>query len=514
MTIKIDLPKNVCRYELYDPNNLAPLNDSTTIRLIETGWNKHIFSGKTVLDIGCNSGALSIFAVQNGAESVKAVDVQEELVQFFSAVVEKHDLPISVEKRSLEQLTVEEHQADVVLCMEVLHWIVHQGGTVATAIAKLASLTRERLFIETPWDVNEPSIKNRADYPAHEYDIERIFKELSKHFQNVEFKKFMTYFGDMKDSKRVLIEAKNKHVGSLGARHISDGNLSGISMSRGSNESFLVTTRSGPKVLKRIANYSVFNKLNEKDCCQLGEFLSTPLANKIIAGPLCLGDKYVQTESDGYSYMLFPFVGSLEDYFPEKRNLKGPSAPLSAVVNLTKYLSSAPEELIKKIQEVTNAIQPFDTKLLPNAYREPFEINERIKFIQSMNECLVDYDRALEDSILHFDMQLGNFVPSSDGVDYIVDLDLIRTGPLYSDFLSCVIYLAPEKKKVLTEFDKLMEGMHRKSSDLDVAVAVSSCLRWLNTRLNHKPSLSDSKFKQFLAGLDLVIDLHANGKLY
>jgi hypothetical protein len=57
-----EFPTNGCTYAIYDPHTLEPQNDSVYIRLLELGWAPEEFKGKSVLDIGANSGALSIHA--------------------------------------------------------------------------------------------------------------------------------------------------------------------------------------------------------------------------------------------------------------------------------------------------------------------------------------------------------------------------------------------------------------------------------------------------------------------
>jgi sulfur relay (sulfurtransferase) DsrC/TusE family protein len=41
-----------------------------------------------------------------------------------------------------------------------------------------------------------------------------IIRELQSHFETVEMVRFMTYFGEMADSKRILIKATGKRTGS------------------------------------------------------------------------------------------------------------------------------------------------------------------------------------------------------------------------------------------------------------------------------------------------------------
>src|SRR5439155_3276829 len=83
----LELPKGTCAYEEYDPATLRPLNDQTRVRLAELGWSELDFRGKSVLDIGANSGLLSLEAYRLGAQKIVAYDVQDHFVDFFGRVV-------------------------------------------------------------------------------------------------------------------------------------------------------------------------------------------------------------------------------------------------------------------------------------------------------------------------------------------------------------------------------------------------------------------------------------------
>ena len=54
--------------------------------------NAHLFKGKTVLDVGCGSGILSLFCAKAGAKMVYAVD-QSDII--YKAIEVVHDLKLS-----------------------------------------------------------------------------------------------------------------------------------------------------------------------------------------------------------------------------------------------------------------------------------------------------------------------------------------------------------------------------------------------------------------------------------
>lgn len=502
------VPDIACRYERYDPTTLKPENESTYVRLIETGWTEDTFKGRSVLDIGCNSGALSIFAHNLGAINIQAVDVMHQFVDFFSDIVADHDLPIKVDKIGFNELTPDQNGADVVLCMEVLHWVVHQGGTLPEAIAHLASLTNETLYIETPWDTNEPSIANRDNYPVENYDIELIIRGLARHFETVKIERYMTYFGEMENSKRVLISATGKRQNSLPLKHITDANHSGISLSRGMNQTTLVTTTKGVKALKSVPGNSAFVLLNDDDVENLGVFLTEKLPKSVVVTPERIDGVFRKKEEDGHTYMLFPFLGAMGDYFPKRANPSAVRDPMALAVNLFRHFSLAEADVVAPLQDLFGRLPLPKPQELPAKYRLRIEAAGLMPFIANVISDLTDYDPALEDGLLHNDMQLGNFIHTPRGVDRIVDLDILRAGPAFADILSCALHTGADES-ALDAAILQAEGVYgRKAGKFDCAFCVGSGLLWLNARVAQESELRDASFERFISGLKVQEKLY------
>jgi 2-polyprenyl-3-methyl-5-hydroxy-6-metoxy-1,4-benzoquinol methylase len=138
---QLELPEKTCVYERYDPQTLEPLNGETNTRLQELGWSAQDFTGRTVLDIGSSSGLLTMYALRLGAVKVDACDVQPAFVEFVSSVVQAQGLPVTVSGINFDKLCPAERKADIVLFMELLHWVVSQGLELRKVISRLAELT-------------------------------------------------------------------------------------------------------------------------------------------------------------------------------------------------------------------------------------------------------------------------------------------------------------------------------------------------------------------------------------
>ena len=122
-----------------------------------------------MLDIGCNSGLLTMYALRLGAAKVDACDVRPPLVEFVSRVVQARSLPVTVSQISFDKLLPADRKADIVLFMDLLHWVVSQGLELREVIRRLAELTEQILYIEFPW-VHDPVLEEalKRNNPFHE----------------------------------------------------------------------------------------------------------------------------------------------------------------------------------------------------------------------------------------------------------------------------------------------------------------------------------------------------------
>ena len=204
-------PSFCCPYDRYDPETLAPLNKETVLRLAGLGWTTEDFAGNTVLDVGANTGLLSIQAVKLGAREVHATEVVDAAVNLIEEVAKKHSMPIRVSQSDFNSLRPAAHAADVVLFMEVIQWVMRNGElTVKEVIAKLIRLTRKSLYIEFPWDADDPHIREMTKLTHETFNAHLILSELTRYFRDVQFVRFMRYFGfSHSKGNRVLLRCKD-----------------------------------------------------------------------------------------------------------------------------------------------------------------------------------------------------------------------------------------------------------------------------------------------------------------
>lgn len=195
---------SICVYCEIDENTLQPKNQESSQRIESLALDVILRSEDSVLDIGCNSGLLSITAATKFQCEVLSVDIQQPIIGRLESLLQRHN--ISLVRPLLGDIFEIDvrRKFDHVFFLQVLHWACFQGHSVNDVIHRLSQLTKRSLTIEFPWDVNEPAIKNQTNLTDETYSSKIIFRALCQEFKSIEVMGFQDYFSDPQ-SNRVLV---------------------------------------------------------------------------------------------------------------------------------------------------------------------------------------------------------------------------------------------------------------------------------------------------------------------
>ena len=498
------LPPGGCGYERYDARTLAPANPSTYTRLIELGWDESTFAGRSVLDVGGGAGLLAVRACRLGATDVLSVDVQRPLVDYLAGVAELHGLPIRAERRAFAELEAPAHEADVVLCMETLHWVVSQGAPLDDAIAKLASLTRDTLYLETPWDVAEPSLARSGALEAADYDAELVLRALGRHFERVGVVRFMTYFGRMPGSRRVLLTASGRRPQGALLGAIPDAQPLDVSLSRGSNPSSMLASPDGVLVLKTLPPESILADVDPAAFARFAEHLESAEDGLIVA-PLPIAGRHVAPGEDGRHHMLFPFVGDLAHYYPVPSSHDQVVSALGVALRAGRAMAGLPRDVVAAFRRASRRVRPCRVDELGARFVADLERLELVGPLEASFARMVDYPAELEDAVVHHDMQLGNMLTDPGGRERLLDLDLVRSGPVYSDILTCAAYSGAGLDELRTTLDGMRPTGVRPPCAFDVDFSLATILKWARAVSDQGIELPDAQHEAVMTGLVTLV---------
>jgi SAM-dependent methyltransferase len=477
---QLPLPESACAYERYDPESLEPLNEETYVRLQELGWSKADFAGRSVLDIGCNSGLLTVYALRLGAAKVEACDVQPALLEFVSSVVKAHKLPVTVSRAGFNDLVPARNKADIVLFMEVLHWAVSQGLQLRDVVTRLAALTGELLYIEFPWSVEEPSIQKQTKLTAETYSADAVLDELTRYFTDVRVVRFMRYFGFGSASKRVLIKASGKRPEAEILVQLPEVYSLDLGLSRGRNQSYLLTSAKGPLVAKKLAREGPLARISEELCNRMFDEIHRGQPKTVLLPMKCNGS-YLLTTSEGARWMIFPFLGRLPS---AGRNSATPTdfeGLVDLLVRVRHDLRGLPPDLIRSLR---------DERLFPNVQpvaspkavwlTEPGELAEIASSLRDAVVALSSLASDIYDGLCHGDLQTGNFVRDTNNEIRVVDLDNLCVGPIYSDGIMGLMWRGAPLEALQDFCEKLRPEETRPVASYDVALALVNGIIWFS----------------------------------
>jgi SAM-dependent methyltransferase len=180
-------------YQQFSVDPLVALTPEADLRLVQLKNDLACVSGRSVLDIGCFAGLASILSLELGAKKVLSADVDPTYLNDIQRWAKESNRPLVAINLDFNSLT-NDHAADVVIFMEVYHWLAHQGVADDAIAAKLNSLGREYIYIESPYDAWDPSIQRSMEGKLHLYRIDAVMSKLLKLGWKIEFLGMANYF--------------------------------------------------------------------------------------------------------------------------------------------------------------------------------------------------------------------------------------------------------------------------------------------------------------------------------
>jgi GT2 family glycosyltransferase/serine/threonine protein kinase len=180
----------ICRDILEPLAEDRDLQDRT--EMLARFFSPSCLAGRTVLDLGANSGFFSFWALRSGADRATAIDLDPRHLQIARRVARQ----LKIEGLDTVCQNVEEWHSpgDVVFALALIHWIYSRTarfGSLEQAVARLAELTKYMLIVE--WiDPDDPAIESFGHLSWNEklqsggYDRQSFVNALSARFARVE----------------------------------------------------------------------------------------------------------------------------------------------------------------------------------------------------------------------------------------------------------------------------------------------------------------------------------------
>jgi len=177
--------------------------------IIESEW----MIGKTVADLGANSGYFALASLLKGASQASAIDLDPEYVAIMDSIRKHYSLEeiFSVQEAQISNYN---EAADIIYAFALIHWIyscTEEYGALTDAIAKLASLTDQVLIIE--WVApNDKAIQEFGhlnfgkDENKEEYNQANFEQGLTENFD------YWEILGEVKETRIIYAAYKQKAV--------------------------------------------------------------------------------------------------------------------------------------------------------------------------------------------------------------------------------------------------------------------------------------------------------------
>jgi hypothetical protein len=184
---------------------------ATKQRLLTSLMSGSRVQGRTVLDLGANSGFFAFWSLLGGARAATAVDMDPAYIGMMSDAAEM--LGFTSFETAKANVAEWEQPADIVVALALIHWIYSCTaalGTLDAAVGLLSSFTREMLIVE--WvDPSDSAIAFfghlgfNPELAKGPYDLASFEAALDNHFSR------WRRVGQVTPTRTIYVAFRNEH---------------------------------------------------------------------------------------------------------------------------------------------------------------------------------------------------------------------------------------------------------------------------------------------------------------
>ncbi|MBP0615827.1 phosphotransferase [Jiella sp. KSK16Y-1] len=433
---------------------------------LDCGWSRETHGGVSVLVAGSNPEKYAALALRLGAASVHMLAPKSVSDARVRVMAERLGIPFVRSIGGPRQIA--DMPPSFVVVMSDPSWLGKTEPLMTERLKACLKVMRGRVFVRC--DRARPALlagrifRTSLTKSARAVECGEILARL---FHNVLMVRRPTpNAGDIWYRAEVSREAARvlsaiKHATPLD-----------IGLSKGLNYIELVSVAGELKALKVVPRDSPIARLDDATFDQLMQTLSG-VEPSILSRPEPIGPHYRGRGLDGLARLLVPYI-DIDD-----TSKIDDATVLECLLKLRQVLRAAQESHVHGLREVSDRIPPFSLDEITDQARQTFEGLGLAEICRAAAIRMADYDRSLEDCVIHGDPHWGNIVKDKSGRYQFIDLDLMRTGTAFSDLLMGAATLDGPIEAMADALLRLEEEEGRLATRFDFDFTIMQFVGWL-----------------------------------
>ncbi len=433
---------------------------------LDCGWSAETHGGRSVLVMGSDPERHAVVALRLGAERVHMLapeDVPDTQARSTAAAL---GVPFERSVGGAEQMG--DMPVSSVLVLTDPDWLGDDPWLITERLKACLKVMRDRFFLRCE-RARGLSMMERISFSSLSRSERALAcgEILARLFHNVlVVRRVMPEVDDLWYRAEVSREAARvlsplPHVTPLD-----------ISLSKGLNYIELVSVAGELRALKVLPFNSPLERLGDDAFDGLMESLSR-IEQSIIALPQPIGPRYRGAGLDGRPRILIPYID-----IDATRAIDEATVAASLIL-LRRSLRSVGGDHVERLREVSDRVPAFGLDEISDGARRQIEMLGLAGICRASAERMRDYDRSLEDCVIHGDPHFGNIVSDRRGGYHIIDLDLMRTGTAFSDLLMGLATNAGSPDTMIDAVDRLKVEEGREPLRFDFDFTIMQILGWL-----------------------------------